>query len=156
LAFTVAAETGDLSRLPEWERESPLKRFFKDSSTQDDVQSQEATMSKAFNALTRPVMRRLQPGDKLTENGITFERLANGDGLFTVNIMVDGQRIHRVIGRESDGTTRTQAEDFIGKVREDAREDRLSLPKGRKIALTFSEAALKYLSKLDEEGARIW
>jgi hypothetical protein len=47
--------------------------------------------------------------------------------------MVDGQRIHRVIGRESDGTTRTQAEDFIEKVRTEARHGRLNLPKGRKM-----------------------
>jgi hypothetical protein len=36
------------------------------------------------------------------------------------NVMADGQRIHRVIGRESDGTTRTQAEDFIEKARTEA------------------------------------
>jgi hypothetical protein len=43
-------------------------------------------------------------------------------GVFTVNVMVDGQRIHRVVGRESDGTTRTQAEEFIEKVRSDAKK----------------------------------
>ncbi|RNC71827.1 MAG: site-specific integrase [Desulfuromonadales bacterium] len=109
-------------------------------------------MAKAFEKLTRPAMRKLMPGAKINEHGITFERLGNGDGVFTVNIMVDGQRIHRVIGRESDGTTRTQAEEFIEKVRRDAREDRLALPKGRKIALSFEEAAEKYLHKLEEEG----
>jgi hypothetical protein len=88
------------------------------------------------------------------EHGITFERLSNGDGVFTVNIMVDGQRIHRVIGRESDGTTRTQAEEFIEKVRRDAREGRLNLPKGRKIALGFREAATQYLDKLAQEDGK--
>jgi len=72
-------------------------------------------MAKTFQKLTRPEMRKLSPGKKIAEHGITFERHANGDGVFTVNIMVDGQRIHRVIGRESDGTTRTQAEEFIEK-----------------------------------------
>ena len=62
--------------------------------------------------------------------------------------MVDGQRIHRVIGRESDGTTRTQAEEFIEKARQDAKAGRLNLPTGRKIALGFKEAAEKYLIKL--------
>lgn len=99
-------------------------------------------------------MRELDIGDKLLEHGIAFERLANGDGLFTVNIMVDGQRIHRVIGRESEGTTRTQAEDFIGNVREDAKRDRLSLPKGRKVVLAFPDAAAKYLGELAEEGGK--
>jgi hypothetical protein len=65
-------------------------------------------MSKTFTKLTRPAMRKLAAGDKLNEHGITFERQANSDGVFSVNVMVDGQRIHRVIGRESDGTTRTQ------------------------------------------------
>ena len=37
-----------------------------------------------------------------------------------------GQRIHRVVGRESEGTTRTQAEEFIEKVRRDARDGRLN------------------------------
>jgi integrase len=111
-------------------------------------------MAKAFSKLTRPAMRKLAPGEKLNEHGITFERQANGDGVFTVNVMVDGQRIHRVIGRESDGTTRTQAEEFIEKARQDAKAGRLNLPKGRKIALGFAEAAEKYLVKLEQEGGK--
>ena len=111
-------------------------------------------MATMFQRLTRPMIRRLTPGSTITEHGITFERLANGDGVYTVNIMVDGQRIHRVVGRESDGTTRTQAEEFIEKARRDAREGRLNLPKGRKIALGFREAATRYLEKLAEEGGK--
>jgi integrase len=111
-------------------------------------------MAKSFSKLTRPLMRKLKAGEKVSEGGITFERTADSDGIFTVNIMVDGLRIHRVVGRESDGTTRTQAEDFIQKVRRDAKEDRLSLPKGRKIALGFREAGEKYLRKLEEEGGK--
>src|SRR5262245_63782092 len=111
-------------------------------------------MAKVFSKLTRPAMRKLTPGEKIMEHGITFERLSNRDGVFTVNIMVDDQRIHRVMGRESDGTTRTQAEEFIEKVRRDAREGRLNLPKGRKIALGFREAATRYLEKLAEEGGK--
>jgi len=111
-------------------------------------------MAKSFYKLTRPLIRKLFPGGKLTEHGISFERQNNGDGVYTVNVMVDGQRIHRVIGRESDGTTRTQAEEFIEKVRQDAKHNRLSLPKGRKVALSFSSAVEKYLVKLNEEGGR--
>ncbi|MSR09704.1 MAG: site-specific integrase [Gammaproteobacteria bacterium] len=111
-------------------------------------------MAIAFSKLTRPAMRKLPPGKKLTEHGITFERSAQGDGMFSVNIMVDGQRIHRVVGRDSDGTTRTQAEEFISKVRTDARHDRLSLPKGRKVALGFRAAATRYLERLKEEGGK--
>ena len=110
-------------------------------------------MSKTFIKLTRPYMRKLAPGETITEQGITYERLPN-DGIFTVNVMVDGQRIHRVIGRESEGTTRTQAEEFIARVRNDAKHDRLSLPKGRKVALSFRDAATKYLERLKESGGK--
>src|SRR5262245_61062670 len=111
-------------------------------------------MATMFQRLTRPNIRQLAPGNIMNEHGISFERLPTGDGVFTVNIMVDGQRIHRVIGREWDGTTRTQAEEFIEKARRDAREGRLPLPKGRKIALGFREAAMRYLEKLAEEGGK--
>jgi integrase len=107
-----------------------------------------------FHKLTRPNLRKLTAGQKLTEHGIAFERLANGDGLYTVNIMVDRVRIHRVIGRESDGTTRTQCETFIEVTRTAAREERLALPSGRKVALTFPEAAREYLAKLEEIGGK--
>ena len=62
--------------------------------------------------------------------------------------MVDGRRIHRVIGRESSGTTRTQAEGFIERARQDAKHNRLSLPTGRKVALSFTEAADRYVEEL--------
>lgn len=107
-----------------------------------------------FKLLTRSAQRSLAATQRITEHGITFERAANGDGIYSVNIMVDGLRIHRVIGRESDGTTRTQAEAFIEKVRQDAKHDRLALPKGRKVALSFRDAANKYLDRLVEEGGK--
>ena len=107
-----------------------------------------------FIKVTRPNLRRLTSGEKVTEYGITFERLPNGDGLYSVNIMVDRVRIHRVIGRESDGTTRTQCETFIEATKTAAREDRLALPKGRKVALTFFDASKQYISKLKDCGGK--
>lgn len=111
-------------------------------------------MAKTFDKLTRPAIRKLARGQTISENGITFERLLDGDGRYTVNIMVDGVRIHRVIGRETDGTTRTQAEAFMEKARTEARQGRLNLPKGRKVVLGFAQAALAYLDKLAEEGGK--
>lgn len=111
-------------------------------------------MAKSFKRLTRTVVRKLQPGEKITEHGISLERRQDGDGVYSVNIMVDGQRIHRVVGRESEGTTRTQAEEFIAKVRTDAKHDRLTLPKGRKVALSFRKAAKKYVERLKEEDGK--
>ena len=111
-------------------------------------------MAKSFLKLTRTSMRRLPKGDRITEHGITFERMANGDGLFSVNIMVDRKRIHRVIGRESEGVTRSTAEDFVAKSRQDAREGRLNLPKRRKVVLTFAAAGPLYVERLRQEGGR--
>jgi hypothetical protein len=111
-------------------------------------------MTRTFSKITRTWIRALQPGERLTEQGITFERLGNGDGLFSVNVMVDGKRIHRNLGRESDGVTRTTAEEFISKIRHDAREGRLHLPKRRKVPLTLAGAAPLYLDRLREEGGK--
>jgi integrase len=111
-------------------------------------------MPLRFTGLDRPSIRRLQPSERITEHGITAERLRDGDVRYTVNVMVDGQRIHRVIGRESDGVTRTQCEEFIEAKRTDAREGRLSLPKGRKTHLTFNRAAEEYICKFEEIGGK--
>src|SRR5450755_1372407 len=111
-------------------------------------------MARTFSKLTRAAMRQLPLNDTISEHGISFARGATGDGVFTVNIMVDGQRIHRVVGRESDGTTRTQAEEYIERVRQDAKNNRLVLPKGRKVALGFEEAGLRYLDELSRTGGK--
>lgn len=111
-------------------------------------------MAVKFTKITRSNQRNLKAKEKLEEHGITFERLSNGDGRYKVNIMVDGQRIHRVVGKESEGVTRLQAEELIAKFRTDARHGRLNLPRGRKLQFTFAEAAKKYLLKLEEEGGK--
>ncbi len=111
-------------------------------------------MTLRFTRLTRPAIRKLQAGERITEHGITAEGLKDGDVRYSINIMVDGERVHRVIGRDSDGTTRSQCEDFIAKTRAEAKEGRLSLPKGRKTPLTFSKAAQLYLEGEREVGAK--
>ena len=111
-------------------------------------------MAQKFSKLTRPNLRKLPQGKTVSEHGIYFERLNNGDGRFTVNIMVDGVRIHRVIGKESEGVTREKAEEFITQARTDARSGRLNLPKGRKTALTLRKAVGLYLEKLEQEGGK--
>jgi len=111
-------------------------------------------MTQKFAKLTRPNIRKLTPGQKLIEHGIVFERLQNGDGRYLVNVMVDGQRVHRVIGKESDGVTRLQAEEYIEKIRTDARRGRLNLPKGRKLHISLGEAAKQYLEKSQQEDGK--
>jgi len=70
-------------------------------------------MVARFTRLTRPAMRKLAPGRRLHQHGIAYEKLPNGDGRFLVNVMVDGQRVHRVVGLESAGVTREKAEQLI-------------------------------------------
>ena len=111
-------------------------------------------MPLRFTRLSRPAIRKLKAGERITEHGITAEGLSDGDVRYSVNIMVDGQRIHRVVGRATDRVTRTQAEELIAKFRTDAREGRLQLPKGRKTALTFAKAADSYLKRLEETGGK--
>ena len=105
-------------------------------------------MALKYTTLTRTNMRKLEASQSLNEHGISFTRLTNGDGRYTVNIMVDGRRIHRVIGTDSEGVTREQAELYIQQVRTEARQNRLNLPKGRKVPITFKDAAEQYLVKL--------
>lgn len=111
-------------------------------------------MAIRFSKLTRPAIKALAAGQSIFEHGITAKRLANGDTAYSVNVSVDNQRIHRTIGRASDGVTRQQAEDAIEAFRTKAREGRLDLPKGRKVALSFSDAANAYLDRLALEGGK--
>lgn len=111
-------------------------------------------MALKFAKLTRPAVRALNPGGKIAEHGIVAERQANGDVRYSVNVMVDRQRIHRVVGRESEGVTREQAERLIEKLRTEAREGRLNLPKGRKLHRGFSEAADDYIRRLEDTDGK--
>jgi integrase len=108
----------------------------------------------ALERITRTVVRGLGKGEKVTARGVIAERLTDGDVRYSVQIMVDGVRIARVIGRESEGVTPTQAEEFIETARTRAREDRLDLPQGRKLHQTFREAAGDYLKKMEEAGGK--
>jgi len=106
-------------------------------------------MALKFSRLTRPAIRALEPGQRINEHGIVADRLTNGDLRYSVNVMVDGQRIHRVVGRESEGVTREQAERTIETLRTKSREGRLDLPAGRKVHRTFAEVAEDYLERIE-------
>jgi integrase len=111
-------------------------------------------MSNRFRRLTRAAIKQLQPGESLSENSIMAECTANGDIRYSVNAMVDGRRIHRAIGFASARVTLTQCEEFLEKARSDARAGRLSLPKGRKLALTVAAAAPQYLERLIQSDGK--
>ncbi len=105
-------------------------------------------MSKKFSKLTTQNLRVLCVGETITEHTISASRLKNGDIKYSINIMVDRQRIHRVIGTASEGVTRTKVEHAIELIRTKAREGRLDLPKGRKVHDKFKDVAGKYLDRL--------
>ena len=111
-------------------------------------------MAKSFQKLTRTTTRKLPVGQSITEHGITYEKMPDGDGRFTVNIMVDSVRVHRVIGKESEGVTREKAEEYVSQARTDSRAGRLNLPSGRKTVLTLRNAAEQYLVRLEEGGGK--
>jgi integrase len=111
-------------------------------------------MGLRFTKLTRPAIRGLASGGHINEHGIVAEKQQDGDVRYSVNVMVDGRRIHRVVGRESEGVTRHQAEQLIEKLRTDARADRLDLPQGRKLHRAFSDAATDYLALMKEVGGK--
>jgi integrase len=111
-------------------------------------------MALKFARLTRPAIRALAPGEKIAEHGIIAACQPNGDVRYSVNIMVDGQRIHRVVGRDSEGVTREQAERLIESLRTKAREGRLDLPSGRKLHRGFGEAADEYIKRLEETDGK--
>lgn len=107
-------------------------------------------MALKFQRLTRPAIRALEKGQRINEHGIIAERMGTGDIRYSVNIMVDAVRVHRVIGRESEGVTREQVERAIEVLRTKAREGRLDLPTGRKVHRLFREVATDYLERLTD------
>lgn len=109
---------------------------------------------RSIKKLSPASTRKMSAGNKVTDGGITYERLNGGDGRWSANIMVDGARIHRVIGRESEGVTLTQVSKYIEDTRTKARDGRLNLPKGRKLTLTFTQAADDCLKRLRESDGK--
>lgn len=107
-----------------------------------------------FVRLTRAALRALPVGSRLSEHGIIYEKLPGGDGKFSIQLRIDGQKVHRAIGRESEGATRGDAESVIERLKTESRESRLKLPKGRKLELNFKEAASKYLERLQETNGK--
>lgn len=106
----------------------------------------------AFAKLTRPGMRGLKPGQSISEHGITFTRLTSGDGRWSVNVMINRVRHHQVVGTESEGFTRTQAEELIARLKASKRERAHGIRKAK--AVTFREAGKLYLTHLEATGGK--
>lgn len=116
-------------------------------------------MAKGFKVLTRAHITKLKPGGILREGGIEYHHKVREGGTWYINAMVDGQRIHRKIGKNGrsgqDGEyTLTDCVAALEKMKADAREDRLNLPKGRQVPMTFAQAAEEYLKREAEIGGK--
>ena len=109
-------------------------------------------MPRGYEKLTRIACRALKVGSSLHENGIIYTKLSNGYGRWRINVMVNGVRIHRTVGHDKDGTTREKVKAILMKLVADARDERLNLPQGRKLSLTFQECAKKYQKLMEESG----
>lgn len=109
----------------------------------------------SYSRLTRPGLRALRPGQSLSEHGITYTRLANGDGRWSVNVMVNRRRHHQVVGLESEGYTRTQAEALVASLRATKRASAHGVAGSRHNASqTVSQAADEYLQYLAAHDGR--
>lgn len=111
-------------------------------------------MAIKYSKLTKANCAKLQQNEMIVENGIVYQKTKNNDGKFSINICVNGKRIHRVIGYESDGTTRVQVEEVIAQIKSDAKNNRLNLPQNRKTHLKFYEASKIYIECLKSTNGK--
>lgn len=111
-------------------------------------------MARRFVRLTRESVRALKPGQHITESGITAEAMGDGDIRWLVDIQIRGKSIHRVVGRGSNGTTRTDCEVFIEQHRTAARAGQLALPFGRKLPQLLADVGSLYLEQLQATGGK--
>ena len=109
----------------------------------------------AFLKFTRSAQRALKAGESISEHGIIYTRLSNGDGRWSINVMVNRRRHHQVVGLESEGYTRTQAEDVIATLKASKRTAAHGVQGSRQTAvLTVSQAADDYLAYLRTHDGR--
>lgn len=101
--------------------------------------------------LSRNALRKLTSGESVTEAGVTYTRL-EGDGRWSINVMVKRKRVHQVIGLESEGFTITQARERIAQLRASNRPH--GIRPGSAKATSLREAARLYLVHLEEVGGK--
>lgn len=106
------------------------------------------------SSLTRSKLRRLAVGESVSERGVTYTRLA-GDGRWSVNVMVNRVRHHLVVGLESEGFTKTQAEAVVAALKAKKREASHGVPAPKHRArLSLARAAPIYLEHLSTHGGK--
>ncbi|MDM0031227.1 site-specific integrase [Variovorax sp. J22P271] len=100
-------------------------------------------------ALSVKALKALEPGQSLSGEGLTIERLKSGDLRFKIATQINRERVSRAIGFESEGFTLDDARAVLASLRSRAREGALQLPVARKTGLLLSELAEIYLGRLE-------
>lgn len=105
-------------------------------------------------AFNRSTLRKLDAGQSVTAGGITYERLA-GDGRWVVNVMVNRERHHRVVGLESEGYTLTQAQEVVAELKARKRTQAHGVAAPRQSGrYTLDKAADEYLAWLPKHNGK--
>ena len=98
--------------------------------------------------MSRSELRKLSPGQIRTERGIVYERLKD-DGRWSIAVMVNRVRHHQVVGLESEGYTRTQAEDVIAGLKAKKRESTHGVVSpAHRVRMSIAKAVEDYLEYL--------
>jgi integrase len=105
-------------------------------------------------SLDRSSLRNLRAGESRSAKGVVYTRLRS-DGRWSVNVMVNRVRHHVVVGLESEGFTRTQAEDVIAGLKAKKREQQhgVAAPKHR-VRHSVAQAAKAYIEHLEDHGGK--
>lgn len=98
-------------------------------------------------------IRQLAVGEALTRGGIEA-RKSNKGVTYYANLMVGGQRIRRLLGREVDGFNLSRAKAAIGRIRVEAEDPEKgeNLAKRKTLLLLFRDAAEEYITMLRKTG----
>lgn len=102
---------------------------------------------------SRSELRKLRPGERVYDRGVVYERL-EGDGRWSVDVVVAKQRHRFVVGCESEGFTLTQARDVIASLKARKRERRHGVPAGNARTITFKDAAALYEAHMRDTGGK--
>lgn len=107
-----------------------------------------------FALITPANRRQLAVGESLTEHGIKVTKSANGDEKWSLEFMYLGERVKRVLGKQSEGWNATRALERRDEIRADIREGSNPLPKGRRTPLRFKELAEWYLAEMEATNGK--
>ncbi|MGE8132714.1 tyrosine-type recombinase/integrase [Novosphingobium subterraneum] len=110
-------------------------------------------MALKYRVLTPTAVRQLKVGETIREHHIAVMKL-EGDERWRVEFMFHGERVHRTVGRSSEGWTRSRCEAYIEARKAEILDGTPTLPKGRKTHLRFEELAVWYLEEMEKSGGK--